>query len=241
MQVKSVTIEKMDDAGTGLARIAILSEVDNDGDTYQPGAFSWKEGGYQWVQILPAHDRRAMPLGKARVYEEGNFVYAELSLNLETQAGRDWHSALKFDLANGNPVQEWSYGFAVLDASWEERAGDRVRLLKKLDVHEVSPVLKGAGVGTGTMSIKGAALKEDGFVTLIGELGVMADALAANPTMLSATGAKQLGDIHAALSKALDAIKPEEPERQEKAGDDTVLANFLQTTSLKHLRGRSAA
>jgi hypothetical protein len=55
--LKSLTIEKMDDAGTGLARIAQLSSVDSDGDTYERGAFSWKAGGGQWVQILPAHDR----------------------------------------------------------------------------------------------------------------------------------------------------------------------------------------
>ncbi|MEP0409168.1 HK97 family phage prohead protease [Roseibium sp.] len=153
-EIKTLTVEKMDGVGQGLARIALLSEVDNDGDTYVPGAFSWKEGGEQWVPILPAHQRTAMPIGKARIYEDGNAVYAELHLNLDTQAGSDWHKALKFDLEHGKSVQEYSYGFGVLDYALERRDGAEVRVLKRLDVHEVSPVVRGAGVGTGTLQMK---------------------------------------------------------------------------------------
>jgi phage head maturation protease len=153
-ETKSLTIEKMDGEGKGLARIAILSAVDSDGDTYLPGAFSWKDGGEQWAPILPAHDRRAMPLGKARIYEEGDAALAELFLNLDTQAGKDWHKTLKFDLETGKSVQEYSYGFGVLDDAMEQRDGKHVRVLKRLDVHETSPVIRGAGVGTGTLSMK---------------------------------------------------------------------------------------
>jgi phage head maturation protease len=153
-ETKSLLVEKMDDAGHGIARLATLAEIDHDGDTYDPGAFAWKDGGGQWVPMLPAHDRRAMPFGKSRVYEDAGTAYAELHLNLETSAGKEWHSALKFDLATGKPAQEWSYGFGVVDATYEQRGDDRVRRLKKLDVHEVSPVIRGAGVGTATLSMK---------------------------------------------------------------------------------------
>jgi HK97 family phage prohead protease len=152
-EIKSLVVEKMDDEGHGLARIATLAAVDHDGDTYADGAFDWKEGG-QWVPILPAHDRRAMPLGKARIYEDGGFAYAELHLNLQTSAGQDWHKHLKFDLAKGRPAQEWSYGFGVMDAVNEHRNGERVRVLKRLDVHEVSPVVRGAGAGTRAEGVK---------------------------------------------------------------------------------------
>ena len=124
MFTKNLTITAMDETGLGLARIAQLSAIDSDGDTYQPGAFSWMDGGGQWCAIIPAHDRRAMPLGKAWLYEEGDWALAKLHMNLETQAGRDWHQALKFDLATGKAVQEWSYGFEVLDADRQQRAGD---------------------------------------------------------------------------------------------------------------------
>lgn len=169
-ETKSLTIEKMESNGQGLARIAVLSAIDHDGDTYLPGAFSWKEGAEQWASILPAHQRSAMPLGKARIYEDGDAAFAELHLNLDTPAGKDWHSTLKFDLANGRAVQEWSYGFGVLDSQIEERSGDRVRVLKRLDVHEVSPVLRGAGVGTATLSMKGRGSFSDQLDALLEEI-----------------------------------------------------------------------
>ncbi|MEP4560829.1 MAG: HK97 family phage prohead protease [Nitratireductor sp.] len=153
-ETKSLTIEKMDEAGHGLARIATLAAIDHDGDTYLPGAFSWKEGGHQWVSILPAHDRGSVPLGKARVYEDTDAAFAELHLNLASQAGKDWHAALKFDVEKGVAVQEWSYGFGVLDKADESRDGKPVRVLKRLVVHEVSPVVRGAGIGTGTLALK---------------------------------------------------------------------------------------
>ena len=63
LQTKNMSIVSMDEAGKGLAELATLSAVDNDGDTYEPGAFSWKEGGHQWAMMMPAHNRRAIPFG----------------------------------------------------------------------------------------------------------------------------------------------------------------------------------
>lgn len=97
-KIKGMTIEKMDRGRNRPRPRAQLSAVDSDGDTYAPGAFSWKAGGGQWVNMIPAHDRRAMPFGKAWLYEEGDWCMADLHLNLDTQAGKDWHATLKFDL-----------------------------------------------------------------------------------------------------------------------------------------------
>lgn len=154
-EIKSILVEKMDDKGHGLAQLATLSAVDHDGDTYAPGAFTWKEGGVQWAPMLPAHDRSKMPFGKSRIYEEGGVAFAELLLNLETDTGKEWHSHLKFDLATGKPAQEWSYGFGTVEATYEQRGEDRIRVLKRVDVHEVSPVVRGAGIGTATLTMKG--------------------------------------------------------------------------------------
>ncbi|SCW61697.1 phage prohead protease, HK97 family [Sphingobium faniae] len=234
MIAKAMTIEKMDETGTGLARIAQLAAVDSDGDTYAPGAFSWKEGGGQWVQMIPAHDRRAMPFGKAWLYEKDGWAVADLNLNLDTQAGKDWHAALKFDLAKGRPVQEWSYGFNILDAGFEQREGSRVRVLKRLDVDEISPVLRGAGVGTGTLAIKSAQLKDAAFAPLISQLGDLADALGDDPSCLSVTGIKQLGEIHVAIGKALS--RPAEIEAREQAATGAALAGYLKGVARRHLK-----
>lgn len=234
MNRKALTIKSMDEAGTGIARIAILSAVDRDGDTYQPGAFSWKEGGHQWVQILPAHDWRAMPLGKARVYEAGDEVLADLSLNLDTQAGRDWHAALKFDLAKGTAIQEWSYGFDVIDMDYQVRGDSRIRVLKQLDVMEVSPVLRGAGVGTGTVAMKGAALLPGRFDAVITDLADMAAAIDGDPTRLSATGLKQLTDIHAAMGKVLGGETPPKGDPGLRP-EDAAVGDFMRRLARHHL------
>lgn len=234
MLVKSLTIKEMDDAGKGVALLANMTEVDSDGDTYAKGAFDWQGGG-QWTQMIPAHDRRAMPFGKARIFEQGGEALAELNLNLDTQAGKDWHSTLKFDLATGEPVQEWSYGYQVLDSVKEQRAGKTVRVLKRLDVDEISPVIRGAGVGTRTLSMKSAELKDAHFVPLIASLGELAAALPEDATVLSATGLKQLEEIERALGAALAPLR--ELALKERRAADTAVAGFLQLQARQHIRG----
>lgn len=233
---RGVELKNLDDEGHGLARIAVLSAVDSDGDTYEKGAF-----GEQFVQILAAHNWSSVPLGKARVFERGDEALAELHLNLATAAGKEWHAALKFDLEGccggpgsesgaGSPaIQEWSYGFRVLDAGFEERDGSRVRVLKRLAVHEVSPVVKGAGVGTATLTMKQAALKPDRFKALTADLAEIAAAVKADASVLSAVGLKQLGDIHAGIGAVLDAATAD--ERQAAAA----AARFQAFKLRKHL------
>lgn len=219
MLTKSLTVKEMDESGKGLALIARMTEVDHDGDTYLPGAFSWKE---QWCLLLTGHDRWSMPFGKARVFEQGDAAYADLHLNLDTQTGKEWHAALRFDLATGKSVQEWSYGYDVIDADYQIRGDKRVRALKQLDVHEVSTVVRGAGRGTGTISMKNlkAALKQGNFEDIVTGLGAMADVLNGDPSLLSATGRKQLGEIHASLGRALADPGEHEAKARELVGQE---------------------
>lgn len=230
MQIKSMTIKSMDEAGKGLAELATLSAVDNDGDTYDRGAFAWKAGGHQWAMMVPAHNRRAIPFGKARVFEDGDKAYAELNLNLKTSDGRDWHEALLFDLATGDPVQEWSYGYNIVDMDYRVSGNSRVRVLKKLDVDEVSPVLRGAGVGTRTIAIKGAKLRDEHFAGLIIGLGELATAIDNDPTMVAAAGLKQLGDIRDAIDRVLaggdDGVHSDEVKNA--LARDTAFAHVMQ-------------
>ena len=210
-----IALKAMDDEGHGMARIATLSAIDHDGDTYAKGAFGG-EDGEQYAQILAAHNWGHVPLGKARVFESGDEALAELHLNLNTEAGKEWHAALKFDLegcdgtGSKRPVQEWSYGFRVLDAAHEERNGERVRVLKRLKVFEVSPVVQGAGIGTGTLVMKGATLKDERFGQLTEDLAEVLSSIKADPTALSAAGLKQIADLHGGLGSILEAAEAEE-------------------------------
>lgn len=242
-ETKSLTIKAMDDKGYGLAQIATLSAVDHDGDTYEKGAFSWKEGGHQWVSILPAHNRTAMPFGKARVFEEGDAALADLHINLDTEAGRDWHATLKFDLEKGAPVQEWSYGFGVVDAAAEERSGEHVRVLKRLDVHEISPVLRGAGIGTGTLSLKSRGAFGLQIDAAIAELGDIVARASGVKTLREAEGrpmSKARLDQLAALKTRLEellAVETADPADAAAAAELERIAGALATRSARRRAG----
>ncbi|MGN6754841.1 MAG: HK97 family phage prohead protease [Thermomicrobiales bacterium] len=51
-------------------------------------------------------------------------------------------------------LQEYSWGFRVLDSDYAERDGQDVRVITKAEVYEVSPVLVGANRQTGTLALK---------------------------------------------------------------------------------------
>ncbi len=142
-------IKQLDGDGAFEAVIATLDVVDSDGDIIVPGAFQ-----NATVSVLPAHDSRSVPLGKAKMEDRGDKAIAVGRYNLEIPAAKDWHNALKFDLKNPPVVQEWSFAFRILESSMETRDGEDIRILEKLDVMEVSPVLRGSGVETGTISAK---------------------------------------------------------------------------------------
>jgi len=146
----AATIKAAGEDGTFEATIATFGEIDKDGDIVERGAF-----GSATVSVLPSHDSMSVPLGKASVEERGDLAIAVGRFNLEIEAARDWSAALKFDLDNAPSVQEWSWGFTPTEFSFEQRDGDQIRILSKVDLREVSPVLRGASVGTRTISAKG--------------------------------------------------------------------------------------
>lgn len=147
--------------GSFEAVIATFGVVDHDGDVIEHGAFA----GHP-IHVLPAHDQQHVPMGKAQIIERGNLAIAVGRFNMEIEAARDWHSALKFDLAEVQPaVQEWSWGFRIKSpdgARPDTVDGHPVRRLIALDEREVSPVVRAASIGTGTLSAK-ALSKADGM------------------------------------------------------------------------------
>jgi len=150
---------KEESPGAFVARIAQFNVLDADGDVTIPGAFpagknilisSYQHGS--WMGELP--------VGRAVIGGEADgFAIADGQFNLATASGKEHYEAVKFSAE----LQEWSYGFKVLEQGNEEEIeawakehdGARPnRILKKVDPFEISPVLKGAGAGTATMAIK---------------------------------------------------------------------------------------
>jgi hypothetical protein len=143
------------DGEQGLVRavFATLNVEDSDGDVTLPGAF-----GNQKVRLGAwGHAWNELPVGKGVIAEEGDKAVFDGGFFLDTDAGREHFHTIK----NLAELQEWSYGFKVLESEASEVNGRRVRLLKKLLVHEVSPVMLGAGVDTMTVDIKATKVWEE--------------------------------------------------------------------------------
>ena len=83
MEIKRIELKSLDDDGSGLAKIATLSAVDHDGDTYEPGAF-----GEQQVKVLAGHSWDGVPLGEGTVFEKDGDALVKFELNLETTSGQ---------------------------------------------------------------------------------------------------------------------------------------------------------
>jgi len=206
----AVGLEDLKAAAGGKVRavIATLNVVDKDGDVTLPGFF-----GKQDAMVVPVHDWNHVPIGKAVISEDGDKAVADIQLNLELQAAKDWLSALKFDLENGEPLQEWSYGFKVLEGGYAagQHQGRNVRFLRPREdgspgckVWEVSPVLVGAGEGTGTVAAKSADTPEGEGKRFCDEALSVLDAV----EDLLARG-KSLADIRAQKGREMSAANKE--------------------------------
>jgi len=136
------------EAGQVKAAFATLNVIDMDGDVTLPGAFANGEP----VRIAAwQHNWGVLPVGKGTIGEENNQAVLNGQFFLDTNAGKEHYLTIK---ALGD-LQEWSYGFDVVDYELGKFNGQDVRFLKKLKVHEVSPVMLGAGIDTQTLYIKG--------------------------------------------------------------------------------------
>lgn len=137
------------DKGEVSAVFSRFNVVDKDGDVTVPGAF---EDGAE-VRISAYQHQSwtgALPVGKGTIRQTDTEAILDGQFFLNTQAGRD-----TFEVVKGmGPLQEWSYGFDVLDSEPGKWGGEPVNFLKRMKTHEVSPVMIGAGVDTRTLSVK---------------------------------------------------------------------------------------
>lgn len=142
---------KAGDKGEFTAVIATYGVIDKDGDVTVPGAH--KAGTVVPVSAY-GHGSwgGALPVGKATLRTDGKQTVAEGQFFLDTTHGRETFATVK-QLGH---LGQWSYGYDVIDSEMGDFDGQRVRFLKSQAIHEVSPVLLGAGVGAHTVSTKAA-------------------------------------------------------------------------------------
>ncbi len=158
MQQTARFVKVAPDGAEGIVEVAFaqLEVVDHDGDYTLPGAFpiGKKLKVCQWGH---AHYQRVVGAGEitGEVQEPdgSKWAVARLAYFLNTPDGRAEYDTVKA-LQDAGVGCEWSYGYDILDAEFMQADGRRVQALKALDPYEISPVLRGAGIGTHTLSVK---------------------------------------------------------------------------------------
>ena len=162
LEFRLAEVELRDDenaVGEGSAVISRIGVVDSYGDLIEKGAFSGVENP---VPLIPNHgwDASGPPLGLMDIKEEGENVIGKFRLNMDLQSAKDWLSHLKFA-----EKQEFSIGFKAEDAQWLSTAEQKARkdgasrIIKKIDLFEVSMVLKGAMPKTKLLELRSARQK----------------------------------------------------------------------------------
>lgn len=165
MSTKALSRVEIKDAERGIveAVFSTFNVVDKDGDVTLPGAFD--DGATVPVSAYGHTSWEGrLPVGFATIRQTESEAVATAQFLMDTQHGADTFRTVKSLHQRG--LGEWSYGYDSLDSYPGEMNGRAVRFLRKQLVHEVSPVLVGAGVGTRTLSAKAGHRSEGAAMTI---------------------------------------------------------------------------
>lgn len=167
LETKAFVGFEIKDEAQGLveAIFATIGVVDLDGDIIRPGAI--EDGA---VVTISDYGHNAIfgdrPVGKGRVVIDGNKALVKGQLFLDTTDGRDAFNTLR----GMGKDQQWSFGFETIGSevpSDADRKKGAMRILTKLDAFEVSPVIRGAGIGTRTTVVKSADAQPEEDATVV--------------------------------------------------------------------------
>lgn len=178
------------DKGEVTAVIATLNVIDKDGDVSTPETF---EDGSEVLISAYQHTSwgGALPVGKGTIHVTSSEVILDGQFFMDTTAGRDTFQVVK----RLGLKQEWSYGYDILDAEPIKFDGQDAQLLKRVKVHEASPVLVGAGQNTRTLSAKSAPSHIGGS----GDLKKALEAMAARGELSNATKGGSVSEYKSAV------------------------------------------
>lgn len=199
MDYKSFKAKLADgEEGAFSANFASFNVIDLDEDVTVPGAFADGEA----VRIAQwAHDWNAPPVGRGALRVSDTGVSVDGKFFLDTTHGLDHYRTVK----GLGELQEWSYGFDILESEPGTFEGQKVRFLKRIKVHEVSPVLLGAGIGTHTEGIKGPLAFQS--ETLVKQFSAWAERVKARAEMRGKEGRTLSAANRALLATSRDQIE----------------------------------
>lgn len=210
---------KLDSAGEGTfeAVFATMNVIDSDRDLTEPGAFGRQE------VIISQYNHgswdsgaKALPIGVGVISERGEEAIINGEFDLADEEAKKTYEKIKYLQEKGR-VQEWSYALPEFESEWRDIDGELIRVLKKIKVNEVSPVLMGSGVNTRLLDIKGTGGMKliDHIQSVLDDVGEVTERLQAVKEMREEKGkdispdtAEKMSDLECALKEA--AVKLEE-------------------------------
>lgn len=138
---------------------ATLNVIDHDKDVTLPGAFD--DGATVAVSAWGHQSWGAkLPVGLATIKETSTEAVASGRFFMDIPEAHSTFVTVKRLHEAG--LGEWSYGYDTLDHSFGDFKGQRVRFLRKQAVHEISPLLQGAGINTRTLAAKSGNRDQSG-------------------------------------------------------------------------------
>lgn len=189
--------------GSFTAVFATMNVIDHDEDVTRPGAFA---KGAEVIVGAWGHKSRELPVGKGVITVVDREAAVEGQFFLDTGPGKDTYQTVK----NLGGLGEWSYIYEATRYSFGEFEGKRVRFLDEIKVYSVDPVLAGAGIDTGTTSIKGLqpfAEEAEAVLAAVEAFEVRAKSLAElrakEGRMMSDGNMERLRRVHRAMTGAV--------------------------------------
>lgn len=230
-ETKALSRVSIKDAEQGLveAVFATLNVVDKDGDVTVKGAFEdgaavriSAYGHTSWGGVLP--------VGKGTIHEADDEAVLSGQFFMDTPHGRDTFATVK----GLGTLGEWSYGFDVLESGKDTLDGETVNVLRKLKVHEVSPVLLGAGVNTRTLAVKGRESFPDEAERVLGDVKSLVTRVEGwgletgqkEGRVLSAANRERLVTLVAALAEAGVSLEQLLADTDPNKGRDMLIREF---------------
>ncbi len=217
MTTKALGRVQVKDADRGVveAVFSTFNVIDADDDVTLPGAF---DDGAEWMISAYGHKSwdGVLPVGKGVVRVSEKEAVLEGQFFMDTAGGRETFAVVK----NMGALQEWSYSCQPDKYSYGEFEGKQVRFLEHIVAGgEVSPVIKGAGIGTRTTAVKSGLTFSDEAEAVLADLerfvGRAADVMAMRREKgkgLSPESAALVGRVEAQCKRLGELLVAPEPE-----------------------------
>lgn len=217
------------DEGVVEVSIPLFDGIDAFGTGWRPGVFDQSLAEQMPKVVGWDHDsgQRFGVVKDWRRTDDGYLFTAQL--NLDTAAGRDAFSTLKFDLENKSP-DDWSFRFEPHEI---ENDDDGIPHFVRADIHEISPVLVGAVSGTATVGARSAQIVVVGAAELARTTATTDDQ---DPPEAFDTPADQLAEIADGLADLSRAMDEEQDHRDFLEGRGVRIGKKFSAATLERLQ-----